>query len=55
MGTGVGDAQLSSPVHVSGTTYRYRISDSNPANDVDTFVNGLVTVDFAANKWIIRK
>jgi hypothetical protein len=57
-GAGVGDAQISQPDFVSGTTYRYRITDSNPDNEVDIFTNGEVTVDFlagGANGWTVSK
>lgn len=58
-GTGVADAWIPDfnlnekfdVSSVSGTTYRYKIVDSNAGNDIDIFKNGEVEVTFAANKW----
>jgi hypothetical protein len=56
-GAGVGEAQIMAPTRVSGTTYRYKISDSNTTegNEIDIFQNGEVTIEFAAGSWEISK
>ncbi|MEJ2698045.1 MAG: hypothetical protein P8Z70_00015, partial [Desulfuromonadales bacterium] len=57
-GPGVADALLGaqgaldvSPIHVSGTTYRYLITDKDPTNDIAIFTNGEVIVSFIANSF----
>jgi len=50
-GAGLGDAQLSSIEHLGGTTYRYQLEDKDTANDIDLFLAGAVTLQFAPNGW----
>ncbi|MHC4396401.1 MAG: hypothetical protein ACYS1A_12170, partial [Planctomycetota bacterium] len=55
VGVGVGDAQVSTPMLISGTTYRYHITDSDSNNDVDIFTAGEVTVQFHAGRWTVKE
>ncbi|MET0263637.1 MAG: hypothetical protein ABW223_12110, partial [Rariglobus sp.] len=52
-GTGVRDAQVaaSAPVHLYGTTYRYYLVDSTPANTTALFGDGEVKVTYVANSF----
>ena len=55
-GTGVADAGQpfavsGSPQLLRGNTYRYRITDATPADEINLFKAGTVTVQFAADAW----